>query len=98
VRGHRRRLGAAAATYAVAGPRAGRRAGRWASSGAPPMLTAPMTGLVPEVGDKLTNEAHLAVRRSMGPSYRRGRREELVRGREDISRVRQRVMLRWRAI
>ena len=35
---------------------------------------------------KLTNGPHLIVRGSVGPSCRRGEREELVRGRKDISR------------
>ena len=35
---------------------------------------------------KLTNGPHLTVRGSVGPSCRRGEREELVRGRKDISR------------
>ena len=35
---------------------------------------------------KLTNEPHLTVRGSVGPSCWRGGREELVRDRKDISR------------
>jgi len=49
----------------------------------------------------LTSGAHLAVRGAAGPSCQRGRREEEIRGRKNISHPEltehDRVVLIWRA-